>query len=76
MLGSVSDIQTDPLPPEVPNKAGATRHTPLMHSDRKVAETFEPVAQKCRKGSMHLPDNRRINGVRLVTFTTTEGARH
>ena len=64
--GDESVLPTDlPMFPDIPNRSGAVWHVPLMNSDRKAAEGFEAVAQKCRKASMHLGSNQRIINVRL-----------
>lgn len=47
--------------------------TPLISSRRDKAEALEVVARRIQRAAMH--QTNRVLGIRLVTFTTTEGTR-
>lgn len=47
--------------------------TPLLSSRRQVAATLEPAARAAQRMTMHTAH--RVIGIRLVTFTSTEGTR-
>ena len=46
---------------------------PLVSSYRDRAQALEPLARRAQRAMMH--QGHRIVGIRLVTFTTTEGTR-
>jgi hypothetical protein len=49
--------------------------TTLLSSHRHIAESLEDTARRAMRMTMHLPQDKRVVSVRLVTFTSTEGTR-
>jgi hypothetical protein len=50
--------------------------TTLVTSRRHVAAMMEETARASMRATMHLPRDKRVVRVRLVTFTSTEGTRN